>query len=223
VEFQTFVRCPQCKVAKYIRSARKIEPVHRISNLLEEQVRRTKFEAKDLTQNNEEISLPPSPSTSLSQTPSSPPSREPNRRSFASLSERTPSNSTDGSMNMPTPSNKGWKRRLPGLNMTKRLSHADISVVTKPPVKVLQGDKNTIWSHALSADSKEIILWDKEGGHIWVSTVSLSEPAETAEAWKWRKYDFPCVRLATGTAGRVVGVSEVFLLSLFATETRANS
>ena len=115
-------------------------------------------------------------------------------------------------------SNKSWKRRFSsGINLTKRKSFTDISPVSKAPTKVLQGAENIIWSHGFSADSKDIILWDKEGGHIFASSVPIPEPAETAETWKWRKYDFPGVRLATGAEGRVVGVSEVFLLGLLAT------
>lgn len=164
----------------------------------------------DSIPNNAEVSFPPSPSTFSQQAPSSPPLSEANRRSFASLPERERSSSTEGSIQMVKP-NKSWIRRFSsGLNLTERKSLPDISPISKAPIKVLQWAEDTILSHGFSADSKDIILWDKEEGKIFASTIPNPRPAETAEVWEWRQYEFPGVRLATSAERRVVGVSEVF-------------
>jgi hypothetical protein len=114
---------------------------------------------------------------------------------------------------------KSWKRRFSyGINLNMRKSLTDTSPVTKLPSKELQGDETIIWSHGFSADNNDIILWDQEGGYIFASTVPVPDPAETAETWKWKKYDFPGIRWATGAGGKVVGVSEVNFLSLVATK-----
>jgi len=103
-------------------------------------------------------------------------------------------------------SKKSWRPRWFPDPKTERESLPDTS---KERAIVLHGAENTVLSHGFSADSKDIILWDKEGGNIFASRIPNRGPAHTAEVWEWRKYDFSGVRLATSAERRVVGVSEV--------------
>lgn len=79
--------------------------------------------------------------------------------------------------------------------------------------KTLHNDQVGIWSHGFSTDNTDIVLWDKESGYVFASTVRPgSERADATETWQWRKYLIPDIRFATGARGKVAGISEVIAL-----------